>query len=177
MLVYCLLMTDRVKEILFQIYAKSRSVLDAPSQRVKHTLAKELVDLVFNTVTKVIAEGDPGILDTILDTADVSKVHPEGLDMLAALVDGMPSDSVVSFLDRVSQRLEKVDELIKPIRLVRANYGQSDGGNAHIAGAVVISGDVRADARRIYRERAVAFGDHLREVGNLDAFYHSRKRS
>ncbi len=146
------------EKTLLRLYSESKRCL-AGSPRQRHIMVKELVDWTYDVFTSSLRKSE--LPDGLVDAMDVSKVHPEALDMILALLEVVSSPSVDSFRERVAGRMTKVDELIVPMRLK-----DSEGR--------VISEDVRADARRIYRERAIAFGEILRKEGNLDRFYKSK---
>lgn len=130
---------------------------------------QELVDGTLDDVDRLIRLGAVDAVDLLFSEMDVDRVHPEALDMVLALVEDMVLPSLQGFRDRVSGRLAKVDEVLKPMVLRRAYGGQDHDGRA-VKGDI-ISHDVRKDARALYRERAKAFGDALRKDGNLDRFY------
>lgn len=139
------------------MYSRTRAAFDG-SPRQRSILTQEMVDGTLNDVERLIRLGTPEALDLLLSEMDVEKVHPEGLDMVLALTEDMVLPSLPGFKDRVSGRVAKVDEVLKPIKLQRC-----DGS--------IVSHDVRKDARAIYREKAKTFGDALRKDGNLDRFY------
>jgi hypothetical protein len=139
------------------MYLRTRAALDG-SPRQRSILTQELVDGTLDDVDRLIRLGTPESLDLLLSEMNVDKVHPEALDMVLALVEDMVLPSLGPFRDRVSGRVAKVDEILKPVRL------QRDDGS-------IVSHDVRKDARALYREKAKMFGDALRRDGNLDRFY------
>lgn len=149
---------DFMPDVLLQrMYSRTRAALDG-SPRERSIRTQELVDGTLNDVDKLIRGGTPAALDLLLSRMDVDKVHPEGLDMVLALLEDMVLPSLGAFRDRVTGRIAQVDEILKPMKLQRC-----DGS--------VVSHDVRKDARALYREKAKMFGDALRKEGNLDRFY------
>ena len=143
--------------LLQRMYARTRRALDG-SPRERSIRTQELIDDTLNDVDKLIRGGTPEAVDLLVSEMDVDKVHPEALDMVLALFEDMVLPSLEGFRNRVSGRIAKVDEVLKPMKLQR-----SDGS--------IVSHDVRKDARALYREKAKMFGDALRKEGNLDRFY------
>jgi hypothetical protein len=139
------------------MYARTRAALGG-SPRERSIKTQEMVDGTLNDLDKLVRGGTPEALDLLLSRMDVDRVHPEGLDMILSMTEDMVLPSLGAFRDRVTGRLARVDEILKPIKLQRC-----DGS--------VVSHDVRKDARTLYREKAKMFGDALRKEGNLDRFY------
>jgi len=149
-------------EVLLQrMYAASRAILHG-SPRERHVKTKEAVDTVIDSIDEMVRKGEASLIDAVMSRAEVDRIHPEILDAVVALTEECGLPSFAGFRDRVTGRLAKVDELIRPMVLRR-----SDG--------VQVSADVRKDARDLYRKRAKEFGEVLRREGSLDRFYKSKR--
>lgn len=145
--------------LLARMYSRTRQALDG-TPRQRSIVLQEGVDRTMEDVDQMFRKGSDESIASLLSDMDVEQVHPEMLDVIVAMTDDMLLPSVEAFRKRVLGRLEKVDEVLAPIKLNR-----SDG--------TLVSHDVRKDARTIYREKAKMFGDALRRDGNLDRFYKS----
>lgn len=114
--------------------------------------AIEGTDLVIDEITFLNSIGKLGEIDRIISTVDVGMLHPDIADAFLVVAEGVDGLSNINeFRKEVEKRLEEIDE---PLRRKFKLIG--DGG-------VVLSEDVRADARNYYRKKAREFSQQLRD--------------
>ncbi|MFA5203051.1 MAG: hypothetical protein WC708_01485 [Lentisphaeria bacterium] len=156
-------MMDRPKLELEELYKISAKILDGSDSASRMELATEAADLVIDEWTFLIDTGKSKEIDRILGTIDVPKVHADVLDAMLAMVEQLEdSPNKNQFIQDASAIIAEVDRLIPKRKL--------------ILNGVVISNDVRGDARKLYKESARKFKEILEKKGTLQEFYHRKLR-
>lgn len=154
---------DRPKLELEKLYKISAKILNGSNSASRMELATEAADLVIDEWTFLIDTGKSREIDRILGTIDVPKVHADVLDAMLAMVEQLEdSPNKNQFIQDASAIIAEVDRLIPKRKL--------------ILNGVVISNDVRGDARKLYKESARKFKKVLEEKGTLQEFYHRKLR-
>jgi len=135
------------------LYKISQKALDNGSNR-----ATEGVDLILDEFVFLQDIDKVWAIDAFLKDVDVGMLHPDIADAMLAVVEGIDGLSETeSFRDQVEKRIAEVDGVVrKKFKLI-------------VAGTVV-SDDVRADARKYYRQKAREFGEKLRNGTLADGF-------
>jgi hypothetical protein len=149
---------DRPKLELEKLYKISARILQGSDSADRMELATEAADLVIDEWTFLIDTGKNQEIDRIIGTIDVPKVHADILDAMLAMVEQLgDSPNKSKFVRDASAIIAEVDSLIPKRKL--------------ILNGVVISNDVRGDARKLYKESARRFKKILEEKGTLREFY------
>lgn len=142
-------MMNRPPLDLDRLYTISQEAYNSNSNR-----AKEGTDLVIDEITLLNEIGKQDEIDRILSKIDVGLLHPDIADAFLVMVEGVDGVNeffnIKEFRKEVAKRLEEVDgSTRRKFKLIGL-----DG--------VVISEDVRADARDYYRKKAREFSQQLR---------------
>ena len=154
---------DRPKLELEELYKISAKIIQGSDSADRMELATEAADLVIDEWTFLIDTGKNQEIDRIIGTIDVPKVHADILDAMLAMVEQLEdSPNKSQFIRDASAIIAEVDRLIPKRKL--------------ILNGVVISNDVRGDARKLYKESARRFKKILEEKGTFQEFYHRKLR-
>lgn len=154
---------DRPKLELENLYKISAKIIQGSDSASRMELATEAADLVIDEWTFLIDTGKTQEIDRILGTIDVPKIHADVLDAMLAMVEQLEdSPNKNQFIQDASAIIAEVDRLIPKRKL--------------ILNGVVISNDVRGDARKLYKESARRFKKILEEKGTFQEFYHRKLR-
>ncbi|HEY8095000.1 MAG TPA: hypothetical protein VIE65_02765 [Methylobacter sp.] len=120
----------------------------AAEQGSEHAI--EGLDLIIDEFSTLIKDGLVEEVDIILQRMDVNKIHADILDGMQSIVEGVEGLKYGSeFCRKAQTRIEEIDGARKKFKL-RGSDGK------------IVSEDVRADARKLYRQRAKKFGEMLR---------------
>lgn len=150
--------TRRPRLRVDRLYKISKQALDNGSNRATEGVDAVLDELVFlQDIDKAWA------IDVLLKDVDVGLLHPDIADAMLVFVEGIPGlTELEAFREQVELRLLEVEG-------PRRKFALKDSAGR------VISEDVRADARKYYREKAREFGKQLRD-GTLAAEFGGRHR-
>lgn len=130
---------------LKRLYKISKQALDNGSSR-----ATDGVDLVIDEFVLLQDIDKVWAIDAFLKDVDVGLLHPDIADAMLVVVEGIPGLAELdAFREQVELRLLEVDG-------PRRKFALKDHTGR------VISEDVRADARKYYRQKAREFGEQLR---------------
>lgn len=140
------------------LYGISKRALDNGSNR-----ATDGVDAVLDEFVLLQEIDKVWAIDAFLKDVDVGLLHPDIADAMLVFVEGIPGLAELdAFREEVEKRLLEIDGPRRKVVLKDCS-------------GRVISEDVRADARKYYREKAREFGEQLRN-GTLAGEFGGRHR-
>lgn len=143
-----------------KLYAGTRRVYGMDAQVDRQVHVTKMVDLLLDTMND-IPEDDREAARSVLDGLDAAKVHPDVLDAALAVIEEREIRTL-SFEKDARDAIALVDEAIPKMKLL-----DTEGR--------ILSMDVRGDAKKLYREQAKKFKKDLKEDGDLDRHYASRR--
>jgi len=136
---------NRPKLDLEDLYTISKKALKDGSRH-----ASEGVDKVIDEIVFLMEINKSEAVDNLLQHMDVTKLHADILSAALAVLENYDLPSKARFVEDANIIIQEIDAL-RPKMKLKDEYGR------------ILSHDVRGDALKYYRKKAVEFGNLLRE--------------